>query len=329
MKKLWILVLKKWEYKREQKKKIALFLKTYNLRLIKKRETSIILGCFIPVASSTKKGKFDLTDTDGNVLDVNLSELEVSKKMEAYTKAAKKEGVSVGTYIKKKVLDEKVVLYTNKNRKFLNDNNLEVIRRSGSTKNIELIDVNTNFIKAFGEKNIDKFILLNKNINKNKLIKEGKLALKNDVNKKHLIYNQSKTPEIPTSEFGTSPDFEGLNAWKKNGHLGDGIVPENGIEDLANISKYIENNNGKIKTFVTGNRSADFKNCWRAMGVTDEKLINKYQKISENIGLTWHHLDDLDIDLKGTFQIVITDLHVSTINHMGSFAQLKQIYSRL
>jgi hypothetical protein len=120
-----------------------------------------------------------------------------------------------------------------------------------------------------------------------------------------------------------------LNAYVQKGKFGNGIVPKGAEKYVREMRRLIERHQGEIKTYVTGNRPSDFKNCWRAMGVTDEKLINKYQKISKEMELTWHHLDDLDNNLKSTFQFVFTPLHESTVTHMGSNAQLKEVYNQL
>ncbi len=64
-------------------------------------------------------------------------------------------------------------------------------------------------------------------------------------------------------------------------------------------------------------------------GVTDNKLINKYQEICRKMKLTWHHLDDLDDSLKSTFQLVYTPLHKRTTLHMGSNAQLLEVFNQL
>ncbi len=94
------------------------------------------------------------------------------------------------------------------------------------------------------------------------------------------------------------------------------------------MEKIVEKHKGEIRTFLTGDRPADFKNCWRAMGVTDDRLINRYQSLCKKLKLTWHHLDDLDEELKSTFQLVSTPLHDETIFHMGSFAQLEEVYKQ-
>ncbi len=101
MKKLWFYVFYLWEYKKRRKEKVLVFLEENNLKLVKKRDTSIVLGCFNQAASVKKKGKIDLMDEQGNILDSGLSEAEVPKKMKEYEDAAKKEGISTKEYLKK------------------------------------------------------------------------------------------------------------------------------------------------------------------------------------------------------------------------------------
>lgn len=115
----------------------------------------------------------------------------------------------------------------------------------------------------------------------------------------------------------------------KNGKFGNGIIPKGTEDIIKDMEKLIINHQGEVRTFVTGNRPSDFKNCWRAMGVTDEKIINKYEQMRLKLNLTWHHLDDLDNSLKSTFQLVDKDLHEATLFHMGSHAQLKEVLNQV
>lgn len=71
---------------------------------------------------------------------------------------------------------------------------------------------------------------------------------------------------------------------------------------------------------ITGNRDADFKQAWEAIGITDRK---KQAEISELY--VWHHVDDLDPDtLTGTMQLVLREAHEG-IPHTGSCSQLKEL----
>jgi len=52
------------------------------------------------------------------------------------------------------------------------------------------------------------------------------------------------------------------------------------------------------------------------MGITDENVM---KDILKNQEYTWHHLDDLDENLKSTFQLIQRDAHEATYSHIGSF----------
>lgn len=194
-----------------------------------------------------------------------------------------------------------------------------------SNINNALVD-SKGFIRVFGDDFIEKYQKLIRHPKRTELITKAKKALKNDPKKQHLKYSNEATPKIPLSELGTSPTFKGMKAYLNEGKLGNGIIPKGAENYVADMKRLIRNNQGEIKTYVTGDRPSDFKNCWRAMGVKDEKLINKYQRLAQEMELTWHHLDDLDDSLQGTFQLIFTPLHQSTTPHMGSFAQLKEVF---
>ncbi|AWG27095.1 HNH endonuclease [Flavobacterium kingsejongi] len=49
------------------------------------------------------------------------------------------------------------------------------------------------------------------------------------------------------------------------------------------------------------------------------------EKILVELKLTWHHLDDLDENLKGTMQLIQTDIHIATLPHKGSPIQIKTV----
>lgn len=99
-----------WEAKRQQKKEIDLFLKTYNLKLIAKRETSIILGC-LSAKPNKKTGKHDLVADDGTVLEADLSASEATKKIEEYKKAAKKKKIPLQQHLDELVDSTKIANY--------------------------------------------------------------------------------------------------------------------------------------------------------------------------------------------------------------------------
>ncbi|WGH74761.1 HNH endonuclease [Tenacibaculum tangerinum] len=290
---------------REKKKREAL-LKNPNLKIKFKKSTSLILNC---MGFLTKNGK--------EVLTWNSVELVTKEKTGDYKNFFKK--VYEESRAKKisphKYLDELAEI-----------NNLK--RIAISSKNNALID-SKGFYRVFGDDLIEKYQKLIKYPKRNELIEKSKKALKNDSKKKHLKYNNKDTPEVPYSDFGTSPTFKGMKAYLKNGKFGNGIVPKGAEKLVGDMKQLVIKHQGEIRTYVTGDRPSDFKNCWRAMGVTDEKLINKYESLRKKLKLTWHHLDDLDDSLKSTFQLVDRELHELTTKHMGSHAQLLEVYKQL
>lgn len=47
--------------------------------------------------------------------------------------------------------------------------------------------------------------------------------------------------------------------------------------------------------------------------------------ILKKLKLTWHHLDDLDTNTKSSFQLVHTEVHEQTTQHLGSHSQIEQL----
>jgi hypothetical protein len=78
-------------YKRKQirKRKPELFLEKHDLKIISKRITSITLSCLIP--DPKKNGKSNLITKKGEyVLENDLTESQITEKIEFYTKEAAK-----------------------------------------------------------------------------------------------------------------------------------------------------------------------------------------------------------------------------------------------
>ncbi len=99
MRKILNTILRHFENKREQKKALNLFLKTHKLKLIAKRDTSFTMACLTSVPNK-KTGKFDLvTEKDGYVLDKNLTEDQLTKRIEDYTNGARTNDVSLDDYL--------------------------------------------------------------------------------------------------------------------------------------------------------------------------------------------------------------------------------------
>ncbi|WP_157730304.1 HNH endonuclease [Tenacibaculum jejuense] len=47
--------------------------------------------------------------------------------------------------------------------------------------------------------------------------------------------------------------------------------------------------------------------------------------IKPKLKLTWHHLDDLDTDVKSSLELVHSVVHDQTFQHLGSFFQLEKL----
>lgn len=112
-----------WECNKGQKNTLLEFTKKHGFKLIEKIDTSLTLGCFNLVVRN-KKGRVDLTDEFGNILDENLTVRQANKKINSYEKAAKKEGIPVREYLDKKVFRQKVNKLYNSS-KFIQPNKLK------------------------------------------------------------------------------------------------------------------------------------------------------------------------------------------------------------
>ena len=126
-----------------------------------------------------------------------------------------------------------------------------------------------------------------------------------------------------------TPDFSamGIDMFMKSGKLGNGkydlitAIRKYSEADVLDALNKIRKFKGSVKVNVTSNRPADFKNCWKAMGI-DTSLGGKIEK---HLKLTWHHLDDLDRGLNGTFQLVHSVVHHQTKQHMGSHFMIEEL----
>jgi hypothetical protein len=127
---------------------------------------------------------------------------------------------------------------------------------------------------------------------------------------------------------GISPTFKDTNlAFQPappDNILGNGINISGLTESMQDIIKKINKFGSEVKIPITGERnltSVDFANAWRKMGINPkdgEKLLKKLK-------LTWHHLDDLDVDMNATLQLVRRDAH-DPISHSGSVKQAKILF---
>jgi len=222
----------------------------------------------------------------------------------------------------REALDLNVKTLTKQHHTFLKKEKLTIERKGKSTTNIELIN-NENITIRFGTPDdIDEFIdLLHRNDIEN-IVLTGNKNLKQDLSKSHLQYDSAKTPHIKPSKNGTSPNFP-LESYRVNGKFGNGKIPKGYEADITEMERLIGKFKGQIKTHVTGDHVTDFSNCWKVLGVKDEKTIRRYNNALKKLNITIHHLDDLDTNFKSTFQFVDATLHKNTYKHMGSNAQHK------
>lgn len=42
--------------------------------------------------------------------------------------------------------------------------------------------------------------------------------------------------------------------------------------------------------------------------------------------LTWHHIDDIDVNMNSTMQLLYEEAHVASLSHSGSVAQWKALF---
>lgn len=269
-----------------------------------------------------------------------------AKKLnDAHKSGIGKGGRTGGKASLKNHLDELVENLTLKNEEFLKKNNL-AIRKTNSrrkSRNLELVDVKSgDVIIRNTHLNIEKVIKFlkmptkqrEKLINEvNKLIKQNNAKAYKEGKSNKKLKEIGITTFIPTYKKGAkvTPDFSPLNLdmFLKNGKLGNGFYEsaiENGatLREINQILEKMKSIKGEITVNVTSNRSADFSNIWRALGLTP---VSRYQKIIEDLDISWHHLDNLNIDLKSTFQLVHSDIHGKTTQHMGSHKQMEILLS--
>ncbi len=221
---------------------------------------------------------------------------------------------------------------------FLRERKWKVRRTPGGNK-IELIDENKDIVLYRSKKEIG----IEKYIKYSKLPEEKKFDLLekmyNSISTNSNRYRRSKAQkklenkgydiDIPETNIGigkgngVAPDFSvmGKDMFLIDGKLGNGLYDE--IEGFSNADiekafKILNENNGIIKANVTSDRNADFSNCWKELGI-NEKLGKQIEKMD----LTWHHLDDLDSDIKSSFQLVRSEIHLQTYKHIGSNKQIQ------
>ncbi|EDP96804.1 HNH endonuclease [Kordia algicida OT-1] len=339
-----------WGAKKRKKQATVAWLKKYGLKIVYKKETSLILGCFF--MRPTRPGKIDLLDHRGNILEKNISDVNIGKYTKKYEDAAQAKysdlpkDKALPKHLDDLVKEKSLKKLVAKNKKFLDDNNL-VTRKTTKGTNVELINKKTGVTIVRGStidlEKIIYFLKLNpseqqKLINKtNNAINTGRSknrGYKKTPNSKAKIEKKLREAgvniDIPTAKGGAeiAPELNvlGDRMFLTDGKLGTGNyidLYDNGITDgqINNFIQKVKQFKGEVRANVTSVRGADFTNCWIEMGI-DPILGNKIYKY---IDITWHHLDDLSIDLKSRFQLVVTKIHEATFAHMGSDKQIRQL----
>ena len=221
-------------------------------------------------------------------------------------------------------------------KEFLAERNWKV-RRTPKGKKVDLYDENTGQVLYRGnEIGIEKYIVYTKlpNDKKKELIEElyeNLLKNSNRYNRaaaKKKLKDKGYNLDVPETKWGigigngVTPDFSimGNDMFTVNGKLGNGnydSVEKYTGSDIEKALSIIQEKKGIVKVNVTNDRNADFSNCWKELGIEED-----LGKAIEKMDLTWHHLDDLDVDLKSSFQLVISEVHVSTYKHLGSNKQI-------
>jgi hypothetical protein len=160
---------------------------------------------------------------------------------------------------------------------------------------------------------------------------------KNIFNQGTVKYSTVKTYQgidIPISQNGMAPDFGGLGmAFDPPGSFNLGTMGNMTSAQLAQLqselsqplSSIIEKIKAKpdgVKVpIIEGTRDIDYRNMWRKMGIDPKDgIVLKF-----HLELEIHHLDDLDINLQTTLQIVTDKAHDVTKSHSGS-VKLNKIF---
>ncbi|MBC8756929.1 EndoU domain-containing protein [Kordia sp. YSTF-M3] len=87
-------LLKYWEEKRKRKA----LLKKDGFKIVYKRDTSIVLGCF-NVSTPPKNGRVDLEDYNGNIFKKNITAEDAPKYMKEYDDAASAKGITTKQHL--------------------------------------------------------------------------------------------------------------------------------------------------------------------------------------------------------------------------------------
>jgi len=191
-------------------------------------------------------------------------------------------------------LGGKKIKYDKNTVKFLESKGLKIIRKPRATKTLDIVNSDGVTIFRGIPSDIKKYVQF---IGKTKseriaILKQAKRNLENNANKYKPDKAKEKGYDVPSSNNGTSPDFDNLTdfLYKK--------LPDS----------------GRVRIKVTGSRDMDFAQANKALNLAETPK-----------GYTWHHLDDLNENLECTMQLVLTEVHEATFKHLGSAKQFQEL----
>lgn len=320
MKNKFLPVLKKWKAKKHEKKEFHKFLKHPLLNIIRLQDNSIILACF--GAGISSQGKRVIT-WNNEVLFQETKKVSLKKHLKKLYAEWKSTNKSLEDFMNTKTYNfsDDIITSIKKHR----------LSIKKGEKNIDLID-EAGFIVFRGPhdhiKKYIHFLNLPKDKRRN-LIEQANenIAANPKIKPYNLSRKNAKIYNVPMSKNGGTPDFSGLKMYLNE----DGFLGKKGVKGLpegvsqAQLDDTLEKINkfgGVVRANITGlNRTTDFANSWKAMGVPPSLGT----KIYEHYKLTWHHMDDLDENLQSGMQLILTEIHLKTVPHIGSHAQIKEL----
>lgn len=286
--------------------------------------------------NGNKKKMGDITDLKGNVIEPGVKPSDAAKRMRYHedTAAAKYPELPPQEAMAR-YLEE--LLY---NLKYLDFLRLKKWKLKTLKSNYELVN-EVGFILFRGKKEwLDKYIRFVKLPLKEqeKLLKEVYRVAKQNTGKVYKeVASNEKLREIDVQYYistyqkgaKVTPDFSvmGFDMFMKNSKLGNGkydlitVIGKYSEADILSVLDKIKKHKGVVKVNVTSNRSSDFKNCWKKLGINP--TLGK--KLLKELELTWHHLDDLDENLESSFQLVLREVHRETSQHLGSHYEIEQL----
>lgn len=219
----------------------------------------------------------------------DILEEELDDFLKDIEKKAKKEGKTANEY-----LDELADARNNIFNRISEGRFTKKVLKS----NIDLVDEAGNTLFRLAKEDYEKFISFAKKTSKERknIIEEVNLQLKSSGKKYNPENAKLKGYDVPKSKVGTSPDF-------------------------STTPQYLYNNKSMVKIKIKGSRDLDFEESFKAIGITDKKMM-KY--ILEEENFTWHHLDDLSAELECTMQLVKKKAHRACYTHFGSAGQAQK-----